>query len=127
MLIADDNVEFVGSLRALLDCHPDLEVVAAALSGPEAVHCAASLSPDVAVLDIRMPGLSGIEVAQAITNSGMRVAVLILSQSVDRPYLVAAVKAGAAGYLSKAASEDEIISAVRMLAKGGSWFLPLPR
>lgn len=125
VLIADDNKEFICSLRALLEGQRDVEVVAAAYSGPEAVSCAAALHPDVAVLDVRMPGFSGIEATRAIMSLGMHAAVLILSVSVDRPYVVAAVKAGAAGYLSKSASEHELISAVRTLARGGSCFLAL--
>jgi len=126
VLLADDNLEFVRSLRALLNGQRDLEVIGEAYSGPETVAQAMDLCPDVAVLDVRMPGLSGIEAAGAIAASGLHTAVLILSISVDRQYVLAAVKAGAAGYLSKESSGQDLISAIRALAKGGSCFLPLP-
>lgn len=108
----------------MLGSQPDFSVVAEAASGLQAVELARKHQPDVAVLDIGMNELNGIEATAQILRSSPRTSVLILSMHRDERYVIRAVKAGARGYLLKDAVEDELIEAVRLLHKGESFFSP---
>lgn len=122
ILLADDSPDFMSGLRLLIERNRDMIVVAETTSGIEAVKQADALHPDVALLDVRMPGLNGIEAARHIS---LRCAVIMVSAAVDRPYVVEAAKAGASGFLSKTTGENELLSAIRIASRGGSCFLPL--
>lgn len=125
LLLADDNAEFLIGLRFLFESSRDIAVVAEAASGVDAVRLATTARPHVALLDVRMPGLSGIEAARRIVLLSPAPAVILCSIVVDRNYVIEAVRAGAVGYLSKTSSPAEFLDAVRLAARGGTFFGPL--
>jgi len=121
ILIADDHVLFREGLRQVLARHHDLSVVAEAGEGQEALALIRSTPLDVVLLDITMPGLSGLDVLTDILSEQHHPAVLILSMHPEDQYAVRVLKAGAAGYLTKEAAADELISAIRKVAAGGTY------
>ena len=124
ILLADDHKLMRSGLRLLIEQQPDLTVVGEAADGREAVALAKSLRPDVAVMDISMPNLNGIEAAHQITQSQAELAVIVLSMHPDESYVLRALKAGAKGYLLKDSAESDLITAVRAVARGKSFFSP---
>lgn len=122
ILLADDHTVMRRGLRFLLESQPDLTVVAEASDGREAVQQAETAQPDVAVLDIAMPNLSGIEAAQRITAQAPKVAIVMLSMHSDEGYVLRALKAGARGYLLKDAAESDLIEAIRAVHQGKTFF-----
>ena len=117
-MIAEDQTMVRQALVALLELEPDIEVVAQAATGDEALAMAAKHCPDVAVLDIEMPGPTGIEVASQLSRSGFGGKVVIVT-TFDRPgYLRAAMTAGASGFLLKDAPADDLAAAIRRVAAG---------
>ena len=122
LLLADDNPEFLSSLRALLQQTADFDVVAEAASGPEAVALALFHRPDVSLLDVRMPGCSGIEAARQIRKSWRNAVIILLSMNVESVYLAEAVKAGAAGYLTKTVDDLELVETIRAALRGQTCF-----
>lgn len=118
ILLADDHRIFRDGLRPLLAAHEDLEVVAEAADGLEALRLAIELRPDIAVLDISMPGLNGIEVARRLSKEAPSVKPIILSMHSDRRFVLEALRAGARGYLLKDAGILELIAAVRDVIDG---------
>jgi len=124
VLVADDHALYRrGLVMELEDCD-DLEVVAEAASGEEAVEKAISLAPDVVLMDVRMPGIGGIEATRRLMEATPSARILMLSVSDDIDDLLAAVKAGAAGYLLKEASIAEIGASARRVAQGHSFVSP---
>ena len=121
VLLADDHELVRGGLRALIDAMDDAQVVAEAGNGAEAVTLARKLQPDVALLDIAMPQLNGIEATQRIVQDCPQTRVVILSMHASAPYVTAAVRAGALGYVIKDAAVDELGQALRAAALGRSW------
>jgi DNA-binding NarL/FixJ family response regulator len=124
ILLADDHTLIRGGLRLLVEQQPDLAVVGEAEDGRTAVSLAASLKPDVAVLDIGMPNLNGIEAAKQITEGEPCAAVVILSMHRDETYILRALKAGARGYLLKDSAESDLVRAIRAVADGKAFFSP---
>ncbi len=118
ILLADDHRIFRDGLRPLLTAQDDLTVVAEADNGLEALQLARELAPDVAVLDISMPGLNGIEVARRLTQEAPGVKTIILSMHSDRRFVLAALRAGARGYLLKDTGIEELLTAVRSVCVG---------
>lgn len=118
LLLADDQPLVRAGLSGLLSTEPDLEVVATAADGREAVDLARELRPDVACLDIRMPILDGIEATRELTAQDPPIPVLILTTFDLDDYVFGALEAGAAGFLLKDADPEVIISAVRQVAAG---------
>jgi two-component system, NarL family, response regulator DesR len=117
-MIAEDQTMVRQALVALLELEPDIEVVAQAATGDEALAMAAKHHPDVAVLDIEMPGPTGIEVASQLSRSGFAGKVVIVT-TFDRPgYLRAAMTAGASGFLLKDAPAADLAAAIRRVAVG---------
>lgn len=123
VLLADDHTLMRRGLRLIVEQQPDLVVVGEAEDGRQAVALAASLKPDVAVLDIGMPNLNGIEAAKQITDAESG-AVVILSMHADETYILRALKAGARGYLLKDSAESDLVRAIRSVAEGKSYFSP---
>ena len=111
-------------LRLIVEQQPDLVVVGEAEDGRQAVALSASLKPDVAVLDIGMPNLNGIEAAKKITDGESGAAVVILSMHADETYILRALKAGARGYLLKDSAESDLVRAIQSVAEGKSFFSP---
>jgi DNA-binding NarL/FixJ family response regulator len=124
ILLADDQPLVRSGLRVLINDNPDLQVVAEAGSGNEAVALAASVKPDVAVLDIRMPGMDGIEAARRIVESPDAPRVLMLTTFDDDDYVYGALRAGASGFLVKDMALEEILSAIRVVAAGDALIAP---
>jgi two-component system response regulator NreC len=124
IIIVDDHTILRKGLRLLLEREPDFAVVGEGRDGREALSLAESLRPDIAILDIAMPSLNGIEAAARISADEPRTAVLILSMHSDEAYVLRALKAGARGYLLKDSAESDLVSAVRSLSVGKAFFSP---
>jgi two-component system, NarL family, response regulator NreC len=122
ILLADDHTVMRRGLRFLLESQPEFKVVAEASDGREAVEKAESANPQVAVLDVAMPNLSGIEAAQRIAAQMPNIAIVILSMHSDEGYVLRALKAGARGYLLKDAAESDLIEAIKAVSQGKTFF-----
>ena len=120
VLLADDHALVREGTRRLLETENDVEVVAEAANGEEAVEATNRLHPDIAIMDIAMPGMGGIEATRAIKVSCPETAVLVLSAYDDEPYLMALLEMGAAGFLLKSVHGQELISAIRAVSRGES-------
>ena len=119
VLIAEDQAMVLGALAALIDIELDLEVVAQASSGSDALKAALTLKPDVVVTDIEMPGLSGLELAMELRQRGSTARVIILTTFARPGYLRRALDAGAGGYLLKDAPSSRLADAIRRVHGGG--------
>ncbi|MGH7642008.1 MAG: response regulator [Candidatus Dormibacteria bacterium] len=126
IVIADDQQLVRGGLKLMFDPEPDLEVVGEAADGREAVALCQSLNPDVAILDIRMPGMDGIQAAGQLLGRTppSRTRVLILTTFDDDDYVHHALKAGASGFLLKDAPAERIVAGVRTVAQGDALLAP---
>ncbi len=124
LLLADDHPLFRDGLRALVESVEDLTVVGEASTGHEAALLALSLVPDAVLMDIKMPGLNGIEATRRIVQQNPSVMVLILTMFEDDDSVFAAVRAGARGYLLKGARQEETVRAIRAVANGEAIFGP---
>jgi two-component system, NarL family, response regulator NreC len=124
ILIADDHALIRGGLRTLLAHEPSFQVVAEASNGQEAVGAAERERPHVAILDIGMPGLNGIEAARRISAAVPNVQLIMLTVYSDEGYLLNALRAGARGYVLKSSAESEIVDAVRAVSEGKAFFSP---
>jgi DNA-binding NarL/FixJ family response regulator len=122
VLIADDHPLFRDGLAALLRAGPDTELAGAATTGPEAIELAGQTLPDVVMMDLRLPGLNGIEATRRIVAASPHVAVVILTMLDDDDSVFAALRAGARGYLLKGADHAEIRRAVHAAAAGEAIF-----
>lgn len=122
VLVADDHDRFRQGLRALLASAPDLEVAGDVATGDDAVARARVLQPDVVLMDLRMPGVDGIEATRRIMDTSPHTAVLVLTMLEDDDSVFAAMRAGARGYLLKGALKAEILRAVRAVASGEAIF-----
>jgi DNA-binding NarL/FixJ family response regulator len=118
VLIAEDHALVREGTRHMLEQHDDLEVVAEVGNGERAVSAASRLAPDVALLDIKMPELNGVEATKRIRAESPSTAVLILSAYDDDDYVTGLIAAGAAGYLLKTVRSDELVDAVRRVHHG---------
>ena len=124
ILLADDHIVMRTGLRALLERQPNLEVVGESENGRETVALAASLRPDVVVMDVGMPVLNGIEATQTIVAQCPAIAVVILSMHADESYVMRALKAGARGYLLKDSAAADLMGAIQAISQGKSFFSP---
>jgi DNA-binding NarL/FixJ family response regulator len=118
LLIADDHGVVRGGLRLLLDRQPDMEVVAEARDGVEAVQIALRERPDICVLDVSMPRMTGLQATVEIKTHAPQIAVLVLSMYDDERYLFEALQAGASGYVLKQEADTVLVDAVRAVARG---------
>jgi two-component system, NarL family, response regulator NreC len=124
VLIADDHPLIRSGLRSVLERDGEFRVVAEAANGTEAVDLAVLHKPDVILLDVGMPRLTGLDAAKYIHEKLPRARIVILSMHADEGYVLRALNSGAAGYLIKASQDTEVIAAVRAVAAGRSWFSP---
>lgn len=124
VLLADDHTVVRQGLRTLLSTEPDIDVVAEAENGRQAVQLAVQLKPDVIVMDIAMPLLNGLEAAKQITEENLPGKLLILSSYADSEYVHQLTAAGAAGYVIKQTAASDLINAVREVSKGNAFFSP---
>jgi DNA-binding NarL/FixJ family response regulator len=122
ILLADDHSIVRKGLRSILEEDSSLEVVGEASNGREAVELCQALQPHIAVLDVSMPQLNGLEAASQVQRVASSTKVIMLSMYRDETYLLRALTAGARGYLLKDAAEDEILPAVRAVIRGTTYF-----
>ncbi len=124
LILADDHAMVRTGTRELLEQQPDFDIVGEAADGVEAVDLAHRLQPDVAVMDVRMPRMSGVEATRRIKSECPDVKVLILTAHDDDEYVFALLQAGASGYLMKTADIEELVKAIRTVAAGQSMLAP---
>jgi DNA-binding NarL/FixJ family response regulator len=124
VLIADDEPMIRAGVRAVLATDPDIEVVAEAVDGHDAVELARRHRPAVAVLDIRMPGLNGIDAAAEIHTTVPTTSVIMLTTFGEDDYILKALGGGAAGFLIKSGEPEELITGVRAVAEGAAYLSP---
>lgn len=124
VLIVDDHALMRAGIRLLLKSHEDIEVVGEAKDGQEALEKTQDLVPDIVLMDVGMPGLSGIEAARKITQDKPHVRVLMLTIHSDEEYFFQAVSAGASGYVLKETAPEDFVSSLKLVARGGIAFHP---
>ncbi|CAN5672195.1 response regulator transcription factor [soil metagenome] len=124
VLIADDHPIFRDGMRGLLDSVEDTEVAGEATTGQEAVERAEKLQPDVILMDVKMPGMNGVEATRDILHTSPHIGVVVVTMFQDDDSVFAAMRAGARGYLLKDASGEEVVNAIRAVTGGGAIFSP---
>jgi DNA-binding NarL/FixJ family response regulator len=124
VILADDQPLIRAGLRMLIAQTPDIDVAGEAGTGAEAVHLARDTGPDVVVMDIRMPGMDGIEATQLITAGDGHARVLMLTTFDDDDYVYGALRAGASGFLVKDMALEDILAAIRVVAAGDAMIAP---
>lgn len=124
VLIVDDHAIMREGVRALLNTCSDIDIVGEAANGNEALARTLETEPDVVVMDIAMPEMDGLEATRQIKRKSKHVKIVILTQHSNREYILSAVKAGADGYVPKAAVSSELISGIRAVARGDSFLHP---
>jgi two-component system response regulator NreC len=124
VLLADDHETVREGLRLLINAQPDMQVTGEAADGAEAVAKAAALKPDVTVLDLTMPGMSGLTAAQRLKTAAPGTAVVALTRHDDHTYVQKLLEAGASGYVLKRSASSELLHAIRLAASGGRYLDP---
>ena len=124
VLIADDHPFFRDGLRVLLEATPDTALVGEAATGDEVVALAATVEPDVILMDLKMPGLNGIEATRRIAAALPHIGILVVTMFEDDDSVFAAMRAGARGYLLKGADKEEMLLAIRAVSRGEAIFGP---
>jgi DNA-binding NarL/FixJ family response regulator len=124
VILADDQPLVRAGLRRMIEQTADIDVAGEAGTGAEAVRLARDTSPDVVLMDIRMPGMDGIEATQLITGGGMNAHVLVLTTFDDDDYVYGALRAGASGFLVKDMALEDILAAIRVVAAGDAMIAP---
>lgn len=124
VLIADDHTIVRSGVRLLLEGESDVEVVGEAVTGEAAVSMAAALQPDVVLMDIAMPGMDGIEATRRIKAASPQIGVLVLTMHRSDEHFFAMLKAGASGYVLKAAETNELLGAIHSVARGEAFLYP---
>ena len=124
VLLVDDHAVLRAGLEALLGLEPDLEVVGKASTGEEAIERVGAVRPDVVIMDLGMPGMGGLEATRQIAaaNSGAR--VLVLTSHAEEEYLLPVLEAGGSGYVKKTSADEDLISAIRTVARGEVFLYP---
>jgi DNA-binding NarL/FixJ family response regulator len=124
LLIADDHPLYRDGMHGLLDSVTDTEVIGEASTGEEAITLAENLQPDVILMDIKMPGINGLQAMREILNTSPHICILIVSMLEDDDSVFAAMRAGARGYVPKGANQAEMLRAIRAVANGEAIFGP---
>ncbi len=124
VLIADDHVFYREGVRALLSNVPEVEVVGEANNGEEAITQANELQPNVILMDLKMPGMNGIDATRRINETQSNIGVLVITMFDDDDSVFAAMRAGARGYLLKDADKDEVVRAIVAVERGEAIFSP---
>ncbi len=124
VFIVDDHVLYREGVRKMLSVAPDIEIVGEAASGDEAIAQVLTLQPDVVLMDLKMPGVNGIEATRRILYASPRIGVLVLTMFETDETVFAAMRAGARGYLLKDADQEEVLRAVKAVSRGEAIFSP---
>jgi len=124
VLIADDHPFYREGVRTILSVVPGIEIVGEAASGDEAIVRAATLQPDVILMDLKMPGVNGVEATRRILHTSPHIGVLVLTMFEADESVFAAMRAGARGYLLKDVDQDEVVRAVKAVSRGEAIFSP---
>ncbi len=124
IVIADDQELVRTGFRVILDSEPDIEVVGEATTGEEAVRLTTELEPDVVLMDVKMPGLGGIEATRRVLAANPRIRVLVVTMFEDDATVFTAMRAGARGYVLKDDDKDDVLGAIRAVGRGGAVFGP---
>lgn len=124
ILLVDDHAMFRAGIRALLEAEGRMVVVGEASSGDEAVDRVRELKPDVVVMDLSMPGSNGLEATRRIAALELDTKVLVLTVHAEEEYLVPVVEAGASGYLTKTSADNDLIEAIKVVARGEVYLPP---
>ena len=124
IVLADDHAVFREGLRAVLGSEPDMEIVGEAATGKEIIEKAETLSPDVILMDIQMPGINGIEATRRLHAARPDIGIVVLTMFEDDDSVFSAMRAGAHGYVLKGADPSEILTVVRAVASGEAHFGP---
>ncbi|HEY6802747.1 MAG TPA: response regulator transcription factor [Pyrinomonadaceae bacterium] len=124
IFLADDHMVVREGLKSLINAQPDMQVIGEAENGAQALRSVIALSPDVVVMDISMPEMNGIEATERLRKECPRTKVVALTIYEDMGYLRQLLKAGAVGYVLKRAVVEELVSAIRICAAGGSYIEP---
>lgn len=125
VLLADDHVVVREGLKALINAQPDMDVVGEAADGAEAVAAARALQPDILVVDVSMPVMTGARATETLKAERPGLKVLALSVHQDKSYLRSLLEAGASGYILKRAAAHELVQAIRAVAAGGTYLDPM--
>ncbi len=124
ILLVDDHAMFRAGIKALLESESRLHVVGEASSGDEGVDKVRELKPDVVVMDLSMPGSNGLEATRRIAALELDTKVLVLTVHAEEEYLVPVVEAGASGYLTKTSADNDLIEAIKIVARGEVYLPP---
>ncbi|WP_276381767.1 response regulator transcription factor [Flavobacterium sp. H4147] len=122
VVLADDHVFVRDGIKSLLENEANIEVVGEAIDGADTLEVVASTNPDLLIVDIRMPNLTGIEVVEKLRNEKNNVKSIMLSMHESEEYVLKSIKAGADGYLLKGSSKEEFLKALHTVAAGGKYF-----
>jgi two-component system nitrate/nitrite response regulator NarL len=122
VVLADDHVFVRDGIKSLLENEANIEVVGEAIDGADAMEVVAATQPDLLIVDIRMPNLTGIEVVEKLRSENNNVKIIMLSMHESEEYVLKSIKAGADGYLLKGSSKEEFLKALHSVAVGGKYF-----
>lgn len=122
VVLADDHVFVRDGIKSLLENEANIEVVGEAIDGADALEVVADSKPDLLIVDIRMPNLTGIEVVEKLRSDHNEVKIIMLSMHESEEYVLKSIKAGADGYLLKGSSKEEFLKALHTVAAGGKYF-----
>lgn len=122
VVLADDHVFVRDGIKSLLENEANIEVVGEAIDGADALEVIAAAQPDLLIVDIRMPHLTGIEVVEKLRNDNNNLKIIMLSMHESEEYVLKSIKAGADGYLLKGSSKEEFLKALHTVALGGKYF-----
>lgn len=122
VVLADDHVFVRDGIKSLLENEANIEVVGEAIDGADALEVVAGSKPDLLIVDIRMPNLTGIEVVEKLRSENNNVKIIMLSMHESEEYVLKSIKAGADGYLLKGSSKEEFLKALHTVAAGGKYF-----
>lgn len=124
IIVADDHTLFREGVRALLSSIPELDIIAEAATGDEAVQLAKKWVPDVILMDIQMPGMNGLDATRSILEDNSNIGVIVVTMFDDDDSVFAAMRAGARGYILKGADQEDMVRAIEAVARGEALFGP---